>query len=119
MTTHYAGLRGPLYAWELALSAIPGVNFTAPKEMTVTVIRPDSSTVVWSSGDAGITFPTATPSALVARHVFAEDGSDVPFIPLNGNTKTCHYAFDIALTVDGATVSVPRVCAQLRNLEAC
>lgn len=117
--TLFAGLRGPLYAWELTIGPTDGVSFVGTKTMTVTVIRPDDSTTTWTSSDGGITFPVATATTLVARHVYASDGSDIPFIARNGNEKTCHYKFVVSLTVDGAAVAVPTICAQLRNLEAC
>lgn len=119
MTLFYAGLCGPLYAWELTIGPTAGVSFVGTKVMTVTVLRPDESTTTWNSSNGGITFPTATATTLVARHVYAEDNSDIPFISRDGNEKACHYRFVVSLTVDGAAVAVPTVCAQLRNLEAC
>lgn len=69
--TIYAGDRAPK-AWQLQLTAMSGVDFTAVTAWEFHVRRPDGKHATWTAEPSDL-----SSSAVKLTHVLAADGSDV------------------------------------------
>lgn len=113
-----AGAKAPEYV-DFPLPEIEGVNYTLAVTLAITAVRPDGTTVTWSTEDdpPTVELRDRTTATCVARHVYAEDESDVPLLrPVAGKS---HYRFRFALTVDGVPRRLFTACDEYIDPDRC